>query len=72
MCHHGKRLASKSRDNKYADDTNLLVPKNTNCILFEEFEDIKAWATDNKMVKICSKLKNSFSIGHTLAGPICH
>jgi len=29
---------------KYADDTNLLVPENTNCTLSEEFDDIMDWA----------------------------
>ena len=42
---------------KYAGDTYLLVPENTNCTLLEEFEHIKDWATTNKMVINMSKTK---------------
>ena len=53
-------LHPKSRNNKlmkYADDTNLLVPENTNCTLSEEFDHIKDWAKANKMVINMSKTK---------------
>ena len=53
-------LYPKSSNNKlmkYADDTYLLVPENTNCTLLEEFEHIKDWATTNKMVINVSKTK---------------
>ena len=35
---------------KYADDTNLVVPENTDVSLAEEFDHIKQWAFANKMV----------------------
>ena len=35
---------------KYADDTNLLVPADTDLDLTQEFNHIKHWATENKMV----------------------
>jgi len=50
----------KSSNNKlvkYADDTNLLVPENTNCTLLEEFEHVKDWARANKLVINMSKTK---------------
>ena len=53
-------LHPKCRNNKimkYADDTNLLVPENTNCTLSEEFDHIKDWAKANKMVINMSKTK---------------
>jgi len=34
---------------KYADDTNLVVPENTDISLAEEFAHIKQWALANKM-----------------------
>jgi len=40
--------------NLYADDTNLLVPENTNCTLSGEFDHIKDWAKGNKMSKTTS------------------
>jgi hypothetical protein len=42
---------------KYADDTNLLVPENTDVDLKEEYEHIKHWATINKMCINESKSK---------------
>jgi hypothetical protein len=42
---------------KYADDTNLLVPENTDFSIFQEFENIKAWAYHNKMTINFSKTK---------------
>lgn len=35
---------------KYADDTNLLVPENTNVELADEFRHIMQWADDSKMI----------------------
>ena len=35
---------------KYADDTNLLVPADTDLDLTQEFNNIKHWAVENKMV----------------------
>jgi len=64
----------KSRNNKlmkYADDTNLLVPENTNCTLSEEFDHIKDWAKGNKMVINMSKSKELVFTGHTQVEPIC-
>jgi hypothetical protein len=34
---------------KYADDTNLLVPENTDFDLKSEYGHIKHWATINEM-----------------------
>ena len=35
---------------KYADDTNLIVPENTDVCLLEEIDHIKEWARKNKMI----------------------
>ena len=35
---------------KYADDTNLLVPENTNVDLVDELSNIREWADSNGMV----------------------
>jgi len=35
---------------KYADDTNLLVPENTDVELADEFRHVMQWADDNKMI----------------------
>jgi len=35
---------------KYADDTNLLVPENTDCTLADEFSHIKRWADTNGLI----------------------
>jgi len=35
---------------KYADDTNLLVPSNLDTELVDEFDNVKAWASRNKMI----------------------
>jgi len=35
---------------KYSDDTNLLVPENTNADLADEFSNIREWADSNGMV----------------------
>ena len=42
---------------KYADDTNLLVPKNTEVQLCDEYEAIQLWALRNKMIINASKTK---------------
>ena len=35
---------------KYADDTNLLVPSDSDLDLSTEFDNIKQWAMENRMV----------------------
>jgi len=45
---------------KYADDTNLLVPENTDCALADEFSTIERWADTNGVLLILIKLKNWF------------
>jgi len=35
---------------KYADDTNLLVPSDSDTELIDEFDNVKAWASVNKMI----------------------
>jgi len=42
---------------KYADDTNLLVPEHTDISLTDEFENLKKWAHENKMIINYSKTK---------------
>ena len=42
---------------KYADDTNLLVPENTNVDLVDEFSNIREWADSNGMVINLHKTK---------------
>jgi len=55
-------LHKLSRSNimfKYADDTrpNLLVPAYSDVSLLSEFEHVKQWAADNKMITNISKTK---------------
>ena len=42
---------------KYADDTNLLVPDNTNVDLVDQFSNIRKWADSNGMVINLHKTK---------------
>jgi len=42
---------------KYADDTNLLVPSDSDVDLPEEFSYVKHWAEENKMVINIAKTK---------------
>ena len=42
---------------KYADDTNLLVPSYSDVSLLSEFEHVKQWAADNKMIINITKTK---------------
>jgi len=42
---------------KYADDTNLLVPAYSDVSLLSEFEHVRQWAADNKMIINISKTK---------------
>ena len=42
---------------KYADDTNLLVPSDSDLDLSTEFDDIKQWAMENRMVVNILKTK---------------
>ena len=42
---------------KYADDTNLLVPENTDVELTDEFRHVIQWADDNEMIINQSKTK---------------
>ena len=53
-------LHTLSRSNimfKYADDTNLLVPAYSDVSLLSEFEHVKQWTADNKMIINISKTK---------------
>ena len=45
---------------KYADDTNLLVPENTDCTLADEFSHIKRWADTNGLIINFDKTKKLF------------
>lgn len=42
---------------KYADDTNLLVPSDSDVDLPGEFNYVKHWAEENKMVINIAKTK---------------
>ena len=42
---------------KYADDTNLQVPENTDCTLADEFSHSKRWADTNGLIINCDKTK---------------
>ena len=42
---------------KYADDTNLLVPENTDVEMADEYRHITQWADDNKMIINVTKTK---------------
>ena len=42
---------------KYADDTNLLVTENSDCILADEFSHIKRWADINGLIINFGKTK---------------
>jgi Reverse transcriptase (RNA-dependent DNA polymerase) len=42
---------------KYADDTTLLTPENTDVELSEEFDSIRLWANNNKMLINMEKTK---------------
>ena len=42
---------------KYANDTNLLVPENTNVDFVDEFSNIREWADSNDMVINLHKTK---------------
>ena len=35
---------------KYADDTTLIVPSNSDICLTEEFDNVKNWAEENKLM----------------------
>jgi len=45
---------------KYADYTNLLIPKNTDVDLADEFRHIMQWPDDNKMIINQCKTKEYF------------
>lgn len=62
---------------KYADDTNLLVPANSDLDITDEFEHIKQWAINNKMLINMNKTKELVfrrpSLNHFLSPtPITH
>ena len=42
---------------KYADDINLIVPQHSDVDLPTEFEHVKNWASDNKMIINLAKTK---------------
>jgi len=57
---------------KYADDTNLLVPENTDCTLADEFSHIKRLADTNGLIINFDKTKELLLIAHTLLGITSH
>ena len=52
-----KPLSSVNLLCKFADDTNLLVPANSDIDIVQEFQHIKQWAMLNKMLINMSKIK---------------
>jgi len=50
-------LSPKNIVVKYADDTNVLVPADSDIGLLQEFNHVKQWAEDNKMVISLLKTK---------------
>ena len=42
---------------KYADDTNLLVPSDSDLDLSTKFDNIKQWAMENRMVVCPGKIR---------------
>jgi hypothetical protein len=50
-------LSDKNKIFKFADDTNLLVPEQSDISMKEEFANIQDWACRNKMVIKLSKTK---------------
>jgi hypothetical protein len=51
---------------KYADDTNLLVTEKTDISVFQEFENKRHWAVDEKMIINLSKTEETVFVGQTL------
>ena len=52
-----KTVSLSNRLFKYADDTTVLVPSDSDVGLDDEFENIKQWARDNKMILNITKTK---------------
>jgi len=52
-----KTVSPSNRLFKYADDTTVLVPSDSDVGLEDEFENIKQWARDNKMILNITKTK---------------
>jgi len=52
-----KTLSAINLINKYADDVDLLVPEHTDVDIVGEFEHIKNWTNENKMILNMSKTK---------------
>ena len=52
-----RTLSPKNIVVKYADDTNVLVPADSDIGLLQEFNHVKQWAEDNKMVITLLKTK---------------
>jgi len=55
---------------RFADDTTLLVPENTDIDLLVEFQHIRCWAEDNHMIINLEKTEEI--VFHTLAHPYRH
>ena len=52
-----KAVSPINRLFKYADDTTVLVPSDSDVGLENEFENVKQWAKDNKMIFNITKTK---------------
>jgi len=52
-----KAVSPINRLFKYADDTTVLVPSDSGVGFEDEFENVKQWAKDNKMILNITKTK---------------
>ena len=50
-------LSTINHMTKYADDASLLVPKQTDVVINEEFKHVLKWAVDNKLTVNMAKTK---------------
>ena len=52
-----KCISSNNRLYKYADDSSLLAPQNTDCTIENEFNKVKKWSASSKLVINVKKTK---------------
>ena len=62
-----RTLSPKNIVVKYADDTNVLVPADSDIGLLQEFNHVKQWAEDNKWSSISFKQKRLY-LGDPIQG----
>ena len=52
-----KPISPSNRLFKYADDSTLLVPQNSDCSIVKEFDNVKQWSSSHKLLINNSKTK---------------